>query len=80
MADRQEPQSDEERVRALALRKGYQLRRADHSPEMWHLVDPDIDGKVYAFSFTKPHSFKLEEIEQMLQSRPNRPGGPTSDE
>lgn len=64
----------EARVRALAARKGYQLRHADGNRELWHLVDPKIDGKTYAFSFTKPHSFTLAEIEQILNKRPDRDG------
>ena len=64
----------EQRVRALAERKGYQLRHADGVAGLWHLVDPRIDGKAYAFSFTKPHSFTLEEIEAMLLKRPDGPG------
>jgi hypothetical protein len=62
----------EARVRALAEQKGYQLRHADGNGELWHLVNPRIDGKTYAFSFTKPHSFTLEEIEQILNRRPDR--------
>lgn len=61
----------EARVRALAEKKGYQLRHADGKKELWHLVDPRIDGKTYAFSFTNPHSFTLEEIERILNERPD---------
>jgi len=59
----------EARVRSLAESSGLQLRRADHSQGLWHLVDPAIDGKVYAFSFTKPHTFTLAEIEKLLNKR-----------
>ena len=59
----------ESRIRMLAVSKGYQLRRADQS-ENWHLIDPAIDSKAYAFAFTKPHTFTLGEIEEILHSRP----------
>lgn len=64
-----DPKLTEARVRRLAESKGYQLRRADQSPGLWHLVDPKIDGKLYAFSFTHPKSYTLEQIEKLL-SRP----------
>ena len=56
----------ETRVRQLADSKGLQLRRADHADGLWHLIDPSIDGKLYAFAFTKPHTYSLGEIEDML--------------
>ena len=65
----------ENRIRALAEREGYQLRRADGASDMWHLVDPRIDGKAYAFSFTHPHSFTLEQIEDLLNKRAQGAGG-----
>lgn len=71
MAVADEPGDHEARVRSLAERKGYQLRRADGADGMWHLVDPRIDGKAYAFSFTKPHTFSLAEIEALLAQRPD---------
>ncbi len=61
-------------MRSMAERKGYQLRRADGADGMWHLVDPRIDGKAYAFSFTKPHTFTLDEIEELLAQRPDLAG------
>ena len=63
------PDDLEERVRGLAGGLGYQLRRADHADNAWHLVDPAIDGKIYAFSFTRPRTFSLEEIEELLLKR-----------
>ena len=57
----------EDRVRALVEAKGLQLRRSDERPGMYHLVDPKIDGKLYAFSFTHPHSYTLSEIEALLK-------------
>lgn len=65
----------ENRIRALAEREGYQLRRADGVSDMWHLVDPRIDGKAYAFSFTHPHSFTLQQIEDLLHKRAQGSGG-----
>ena len=59
----------EARVRGLAGGLGYQLRRADHAEGAWHLVDPAIDGKIYSFSFTRPRTFTLEEIEELLLKR-----------
>ena len=59
----------EARVRGLAGGLGYQLRRADHVDGAWHLIDPAIDGKIYAFSFTRPRTFSLEEIEEILLKR-----------
>lgn len=70
MSDKQNMDDKESRVRKLAVSKGYQLRRADQSEGHWHLIDPAIDGKAYAFSFTKPHTFTLDEIEQLLNQRP----------
>ncbi len=61
--------SQEDRVRAAAEALGYQLRRADHQADAWHLVDPNIDGKLYAFAFTRPHTFSLSEIEDLLKRR-----------
>lgn len=66
----------EDRIRALAEREGYQLRRADGVSDKWHLVDPKIDGKAYAFSFTHPHSFTLEQIEDLLNKRAQGLSGP----
>ena len=71
MPDNQDITPQEARVRALAEQKGYQLRHADGTPGLWHLVDPKIDGKAYAFSFTHPHSFTLDEIEAILNKRPD---------
>ena len=73
VADKPDDYAD--RVRTLAERKGYQLRRADGVDGMWHLIDPRIDGKAYAFSFTKPHTFTLSEIEALLAKRPDIPTG-----
>ena len=58
-----------ERVQKLAATLGLQLRRADHEGGGWHIVDPTIDGKVYSFAFTKPHTFSLDEIEHVLSKR-----------
>ena len=58
-----------ERVQKLAAILGLQLRRADHESGGWHIVDPAIDGKVYSFAFTKPHTFSLDEIENVLTKR-----------
>ena len=58
-----------ERVQKLAATLGLQLRRADHESGGWHIVDPAIDGKVYSFAFTKPHTFSLDEIEDVLSKR-----------
>ena len=71
MPREQNTDDEESRVRTLAGSKGYQLRRADQSKGNWHLIDPTIDGKAYAFSFTKPHTFTLVEIEEILNSRPD---------
>ena len=58
-------------VRELAASKGYQLRRADEAEGFWHLVDPLIDAKTYGFAFTKPHTFTLAEVEEILSKRPD---------
>ncbi|MGI9426405.1 MAG: hypothetical protein ACR2PA_24720 [Hyphomicrobiaceae bacterium] len=69
MTENAMPKDLEARVRGLAGGLGYQLRRADHTDGAWHLVDPAIDGKIYAFSFTRPRTFSLREIEEMLLKR-----------
>ncbi len=58
-----------EHVRALADNLGLQVRRADHQAGGWHIVDPAIDDKVYAFAFTTPHTFSLDEVERILSKR-----------
>ena len=58
-----------EHLRSIAERLGLQLRRADHRQDGWHIVDPLIDGKLYAFSFTNPHTFCLDEVEEILTRR-----------
>lgn len=63
-----------EHLRAVAERLGLQLRRADHCQDGWHIVDPLIDGKLYAFSFTNPHTFCLDEVEEILAKRAAREG------
>lgn len=67
------PNDLEARVRGLAGGLGYQLRRADHVDGAWHLVDPNIDGKIYSFSFTRPRTFTLEQIEELLLKRQQEP-------
>lgn len=63
-----------EHLRSVAERLGLQLRRADHCQDGWHIVDPLIDGKLYAFSFTNPHTFRLDEVEGILTKRAAREG------
>ena len=58
-----------EQVRALAENLGLQVRRADHQADGWHIVNPAIDHSVYAFSFTKPHTFILDDVERILLQR-----------
>ena len=58
-----------ERLRALAANLGLLVRGADHQDEGWHIVDPTIDDKVYAFAFTKPHTFSLDDVERILLQR-----------
>lgn len=58
-----------ERIRALAEELGLQVRRADHLVGGWHIVNPAIDHLAYAFSFTKPHTFNLDDVERILSQR-----------
>lgn len=71
MRNAESPRTQEENVRILAEQKGYQLRRADHIPGAWHLVNPAIDDKAYSFSFTHPHSFTLDQAYELLQRKPD---------
>lgn len=67
-------------VRALAADLGLLVRSADHQAGGWHIVNPAIDDKVYAFAFTKPHTFSLDEVERILSKRVDLARGMIADD
>lgn len=59
----------ERKVRRLAQRKGYILRRAEEGKDLWHIMKPEITSALYSFSLGNPHSYTLAEAERVLKAR-----------